>query len=58
MRGDTADAVKFWEQAARINPAYDICMQLNTLYRIRGDLSKANYYYDLAEKANRERKRR
>jgi protein O-mannosyl-transferase len=56
VRGDTADAVKYWEQAAGINPAYDICMQLNSLYRIRGDMDKANYYYELAMESTRKKK--
>jgi protein O-mannosyl-transferase len=54
-RGDTADAVKYWEMAVQKNPAYDVCMQLNSLYRIRGDMEKANYYYELGMQANRKR---
>lgn len=56
QRGDTADAVHSWEKAVQINPAYDICMQLNSLYRMRGDLEKANYYYDLAVESTRGKK--
>lgn len=56
LRGDTAEAVRNWEQAAKRNPAYDICMQLNSLYRIRGDTEKANYYYGLAIESTREKK--
>jgi tetratricopeptide (TPR) repeat protein len=58
VRGDTADAVRYWEQAAQKNPAYDICMQLNSLYRMRGNMDKANYYYELAMESTRKKKLR
>lgn len=56
LRGDTANAVRYWEQAAQKNPAYDICMQLNSLYHLRGNMEKANYYYELAMESTRKKK--
>jgi tetratricopeptide (TPR) repeat protein len=58
VRGDTATAVQYWEQAAQIDPSYDICMQLYSLYRIRGDMQKASSYYDKAMEADRKTKRK
>jgi protein O-mannosyl-transferase len=55
-RQDTATAVKYWEEAARRYPSYDLCMELNSLYRIKGDMQKADYYYDLASAAVRKKK--
>ncbi len=47
LKTDTVTAVRYWEKAASINPTYELCVQLNSLYQIRGDHAKANYYYDL-----------
>lgn len=46
-RRDTVRAVKYWEKAAEINPTYELCVQLNGLYQIRGDRVKTEYYYNL-----------
>jgi tetratricopeptide (TPR) repeat protein len=46
---DTATAVKYWEKAAAINPSFELCLQLNTLYLIKGDQEKAAYYYRIGE---------
>ena len=50
LRKDTITAVNFWEKAAAINPSFELCLQLNTLYLIKGDEEKAAYYYRLGEK--------
>jgi len=56
LRTDTMMAVNYWERAAAINPSYELCLQLNSLYIIRGDKAKADYYYDLGiEILNRNR---
>lgn len=47
LRRDTVTAVQFWEKAASIRPTFELCVQLNSLYLIRGDRQKADYYYDL-----------
>ena len=52
LHHDTSTAVNYWEQAAKKNPGYEICMKLNQLYRIRGDFEKAGYYYKLALQAS------
>ncbi len=58
QQGDTARAVRFWEQAAEKNPEYDICMKLNSLYRLKGNMDKANYYYDLANASIRKNRKK
>ena len=58
QRSDTAKAVSYWEQAAAKNPEYDLCMKLNSLYRMKGDMDKANYYYDLASESVRKNRRK
>jgi tetratricopeptide (TPR) repeat protein len=49
LRKDTATAVNYWEKAAAMNPSFELCVQLNTLYLIKGDNVKADYYYRLGE---------
>ncbi len=49
LRKDTATAVNYWEKAAAINPSFELCVQLNALYLIKGDDAKAAYYYNLGE---------
>jgi tetratricopeptide (TPR) repeat protein len=55
MHGDTTTAVKYWEQAAQRNPGYEVCLNLSMMYKARGDMEKANYYYGLADDARRAR---
>ena len=50
-RGDTLYAVVFWEMAAQKNPTQEICLQLNYLYRLRGDSERAEYFYRLSQNA-------
>jgi protein O-mannosyl-transferase len=52
-RNDTLSAVKYWEKAASLNPAYDVDMQLNSIYRKLGNMEKANYYYEMAMQRSR-----
>ena len=47
LRRDTVNAVAYWEKAAAIRPTFELCVQLNSLYLIKGDKAKADYYYDL-----------
>jgi hypothetical protein len=47
LRQDTINAVNYWEKAVNIRPSFELCVQLNTLYLIKGDRQKADYYYDL-----------
>ena len=54
LRKDTATAVNFWEKAASINPSFELCVQLNSLYLIKGDQQKADYYYRLGEQIARQ----
>ena len=49
LKTDTATAVSYWEKAAAINPSYELCVQLNTLYLLKQDQVKADYYYKLGE---------
>ena len=50
LRKDTVAAVNYWEKAAGINPSFELCLQLNTLYLIKGDNEKAAYYYLIGER--------
>ncbi len=47
LRKDTVTAVEFWEKAIAIRPSFELCVQLNSLYLIKRDIKKAEYYYDL-----------
>ncbi|MCK9219769.1 MAG: tetratricopeptide repeat protein [Bacteroidales bacterium] len=47
LKTDTVTAVSYWEKAAAIHPSYELCVQLNSLYVLRGDREKADYYYNL-----------
>jgi tetratricopeptide (TPR) repeat protein len=49
LRKDTVTAVDYWEKAASINPSFELCVQLNSLYLLKGDNDKAAYYYRLGE---------
>ena len=49
LKTDTATAVSYWEKAAAINPSYELCVQLNSLYLLKQDQEKAAYYYRLGE---------
>jgi tetratricopeptide (TPR) repeat protein len=49
LRKDTVTAVDYWEKAAAINPSFELCLQLNSLYILKGDREKAEYYYRLGE---------
>ncbi|MEI7490629.1 MAG: tetratricopeptide repeat protein [Bacteroidota bacterium] len=51
LKQDTAEAVKYWEQAAEKKPTAELCYQLSVLYRIHKDMDKAGYYYKLAGSA-------
>ena len=53
LRKDTVTAVNYWEKAAAINPSFELCVQLNTLYLLKGDDEKAAYYYRLGEEIAR-----
>ena len=39
--------VSNWEKAVAIRPSFELCVQLNSLYLIKHDKQKADYYYDL-----------
>jgi tetratricopeptide (TPR) repeat protein len=54
LRKDTATAVFYWEKAAAIRPSFELCVQLNSMYLIKGDKQKADYYYDLGIALSRE----
>ena len=54
LRKDTATAVGYWEKAAAINPSFELCVQLNSLYLIKGDHEKADYYYRLGTEIARQ----
>ena len=49
LKQDTATAVSYWEKAASIRPSFELCVQLNSLFLIKGDQEKAAYYYRLGE---------
>ncbi len=49
LKTDTATAVHYWEKAAAINPSYELCLQLQSLYVLRGDQEKSEYYYKLGQ---------
>jgi tetratricopeptide (TPR) repeat protein len=53
LQGDTTTAIRYWEQAARRNLSYEVCKNLSLIYRARGDIEKATYYYGLAEDAEK-----
>jgi tetratricopeptide (TPR) repeat protein len=50
--GDTTAAINYFLGAVQKNPGYEVCMQLNSIYRAKGDSEKANYFYGLAIDAN------
>ena len=54
MRKDTLTAVNYWERAASINPTYELCVQLNSLYLLKKDEEKATYYYNLGLKISQQ----
>ncbi len=54
LRKDTVTAVNYWEKAAAINPSFELCVQLNSLYLLKGDNEKADYYYRLGERIAKE----
>ena len=56
VRGDTSTALTYWVQAAKLNPSYDVCMKLNSLFRARRDTERANYFYGLALDAMHKKK--
>jgi Tfp pilus assembly protein PilF len=47
LRHDTATAVSYWEKAVTVRPTFELCVQLNSLYILRRDKAKADYYYNL-----------
>jgi protein O-mannosyl-transferase len=55
MHGDTTTAIRYWEQAAQRNPSYEVCTNLGMMYKARGDMEKANYYYGLAQDSQQRR---
>ena len=55
QQGDSATAIKCWEQAAQRNPGYEVCTNLGFLYKTKGNMERANYYYGLAEEAKQRR---
>jgi protein O-mannosyl-transferase len=59
--GDTVNCIKNWEEAARRNPSFEVCNDLNILLRAKKEYDKANYYYSLgveaAEKLQKQRKK-
>ena len=57
LRKDTATAVNFWEKAVSINPTYELCVQLNSLYLLKRDEAKADYYYQLGDRIAKESRR-
>ncbi|MCX6305103.1 MAG: tetratricopeptide repeat protein [Bacteroidetes bacterium] len=57
LKKDTATAVNYWEKAAAINPSFELCVQLNTLYLIKGDHEKADYYYRIGEEIAKQSQR-
>jgi protein O-mannosyl-transferase len=56
LRKDTVTAVSYWEKAAAINPSFELCVQLNSLYLLKGDKEKADYYYNLGMEIARQNK--
>ncbi|MDP1621984.1 MAG: tetratricopeptide repeat protein [Bacteroidales bacterium] len=57
LRQDTVTAVAYWEKAASINPSFELCIQLNTLYLMKGDNDRAAYYYRLGEEIAKQSRR-
>jgi Tfp pilus assembly protein PilF len=55
MQGDTTTAIRYWEQAVQRKPTYEVCTNLGMLYKAKGNLEKANYYYGLASDAQQRR---
>lgn len=57
LRADTAQAVKYWEQAAERNPSAELCYQLAYLYKVHGDMKKAAHYGKMADELNQKARR-
>lgn len=57
LRADTAQAVRYWEQAAERNPTAELCYQLSFLYKVHGDMKKAAYYGKMADELNQKARR-
>ncbi len=55
MQGDTTNAIKYWEQAAQRKATYEVCTDLSIMYKAKGDMERARYYYGLAEDAQQRR---
>jgi len=53
LQGDTATAIRYWEEAARRNLSYEVCTNLSMVYQARGDMEKAKYYNDFATDAEK-----
>ena len=48
IQGDTNACIQYWEKAAQLRVTYEVCMNLSTVLKAKGDLERANYYLSLA----------
>ncbi len=55
VQRDTTQAIRYWEQAFQRNPTYEVSLNLSNMYKGRGDMERANYYYGFAMEAARKR---
>jgi protein O-mannosyl-transferase len=54
--GDTVTGVKYWEHAASLKPTYEVCTDLSIMYKAKGNMERAGYYYGLAQEAAQQQK--
>lgn len=57
MKSDTITAISYMEKASeKYPPNYNLCMNLSRYFKQKGNLKKAEYYYDKAIKADNNRR--
>lgn len=53
--GDTLSCIKNWEEAVKRKPSYEICMNLSYLLKLKGEMERAKYYYEMGTEVQLQR---
>ncbi|MGE5424749.1 MAG: tetratricopeptide repeat protein [Syntrophothermus sp.] len=53
QKGDTVTAVKYWESSFQKKPTYETGINLYNMYKAKGDMQRASYYYQTAMDAQK-----
>lgn len=56
LQRDTLHAVQYWEEAYKRRQTYEVSLNLANIYKAKGDMDKANFYYSSAMEASRNQK--